>query len=117
MENDSSGLTSLTNGYEWSEKKYYDTYAYSTTNQQYIRRILGDATGEMGPFGSAAYLTQTRNISSWYAAYGHFVNSDVPWFIRGGAHVDGLGAGAFAFNNEHGRLVSWFSFRVVLTTT
>ena len=114
-DSDTSGLTSLTNGYEWPEKKYYDTYAYSTTNQQYIRRILGDATGEMGPFGSATHLTQTRNISSWYAGESWFVSSGDPWFGRGGVHHSGSGAGAFAFYATQGRANVFFSFRVVLT--
>ena len=114
-DSDTSGLTSLTNGYEWPEKKYYDTYAYSTTNQQYIRRILGDATGEMGPFETKTYLTQSRNISSWYADYAHFVNSYNPWFYRGAAYSDGLNAGAFAFPSTYGHASGHISFRVVLT--
>ena len=113
-DSDTSGLTSLTNGYEWPEKKYYDTYAYSTTNQQYIRRILGDATGEIGPFETKTYLTQTRQIGSWYTGSAHFVYSSSPWFVRGGNRNYGLDAGAFAFSVEYGRLESWISFRVVL---
>ena len=114
-DSDTSGLTSLTNGYEWPEKKYYDTYAYSTTNQQYIRRILGDATGEMGPFGSVTYLTQTRNISSWHADWASFVYSTDPWFVRGGDSPVGLDAGVFAFSYDHGSTQVHVSFRVVLT--
>ena len=114
-DSDTSGLTSLTSGYEWPEKKYYDTYANSTSNQQYIRRILGDATGEIGPFETKTYLTQTRQIGSWYADYARFVHSSDPWFIRGGAYSGGLDAGAFAFASENGRLGFWVSFRVVLT--
>ena len=114
-DSDSSGLTSLTNGYEWPEKKYYDTYAYSTTNQQYIRRILGDATGEMGPFNTVKYLTQTRQIGSWYADSAQFVHSSDPWFLRGGSHLDGLDAGAFAFDSTYGHATGGRSFRVVLT--
>ena len=116
-DDDTSGLTSLTDGYEWPEKKYYDTYAYSTTNQQYIRRILGDATGEMGPFTSATYLTKTGNIASWYADTTHFVFSYNSSFIRGGNDSRGLGAGAFAFATSGGRFESWLSFRLTLTPT
>ena len=116
-DNDTSGLTSLTDGYEWPEKKYYDTYIYNTTNQQYIRRILGDATGEMGPFTSATYLTKTGNIASWYADTTHFVFSYNSWFIRGGNDSRGLGAGAFAFATSGGRFESWLSFRLILTPT
>ena len=60
---DTSGLTELTDGYNWPDKKYYDMYAYATIDEKYQRRTLGDATGEMGPFNSATYLTQTRQIS------------------------------------------------------
>ena len=80
-----------------------------------MRRILGDATGEIGPFNKVQYLTQTRNISSWYADYAYFGYSYNPWFIRGGNHASGLDAGTFAFSSEYGRLASWVSFRVVLT--
>ena len=68
-------------------------------------------------FTSATYLTQSRNISSWYADYAYFVYSYDPWFVRGGAHNNGLDAGAFSFTPEHGRLESWISFRLVLTPT
>ena len=114
-DSDTSGLTSLTNGYEWPESKYYDTYVYATTNQQYQRRILGDTTGEMGPFANITYLTQTRNSSSWYVGYASFAYSPDPWFGRGGYYPDGLDAGTFAFYGGNGRLASWISFRLVLT--
>ena len=44
----------------------------------------------------------------------HFVNSINPWFNRGGDFAHGLGAGAFSFSNNDGRMASWISFRVVL---
>ena len=114
-DNDSSGLTELTNGYDWPESKYYDTYAYNTVDEQYGRRILGDATGEMGPFANATYLTQTRQISSWYADHTYFVNSSSPWSVRGGACTPGSETGVFAFSSEDGRVHGYVSFRVVLT--
>ncbi len=114
-DNDTSGLTSLVNGYTWPESKYYDTYAYSEVDEQYKRRILGDATGEMGTFSSAIYLTQTRKISSWYAEDAHFVWNDAPWFTSGDAFYDGLSAGVFAFNFALGSSYDNGSFRVVLT--
>ena len=112
---DTSGLTSLTGGYDWPDSKYYDTYAYATVDEQFQRRILGDATGEMGPFVSTTYLTQTRQISSWYADYAHFVYSYYPWFARGGHYNLGLDAGMFAFSGAYGYAASYLSFRVVLT--
>ena len=114
-DSDTSGLTSLTGGYDFPDSKYYDTYAYATVDEQFQRRILGDATGEMGPFASATYLTQTRKISSWYADDALFVWSGNPWVIRGGNHVSGLETGVFAFGNVNGHVNGNVSFRVVLT--
>ena len=112
---DTSGLTELTNGYSWPDAKYYNTYAYATIDEQFQRRILGDATGEMGPFASATYLTQTRQISSQYSNQANFVWTSYPIFLRGGSHNYGLYAGVFNFNNGYGHATTWLSFRVVLT--
>ena len=114
-DSDTSGLTNLTNGYDFPDKKYYDTYAYGTSNQQYQRRILGDATGEMGPFNTVKYLTQTRQIGSWYADGALFAVSGGSWFIRGGNHYYGLDSGVFAYSGTSGRVDNVVSFRVVLT--
>ncbi len=114
---DTSKLTSLTDGYEFPDSKYYDTYAYATIDERYQRRILGDATGEMGPFTSLNYLTATRQIGSWYTDNAWFVFYGYPWFTRGGYHYDGLDAGVFAFSHGYGRVTSWLSFRVILAPT
>ena len=95
--------------------KYYDTYAYGTVDEQFQRRILGDATGEMGSFASAMYLTQTREISSWYADQAWFVWASSPWFRRGGHYRNGSDAGVFSFAHTDGYSHTDFSFRVVLT--
>jgi len=112
---DTSGKTSITDGYEWPEAKYYDTYAYQTTDDHFERRILGDATGEMGPFGMVTYLTQSRAVGSWYTNYAYFVANEYPWFLRGATPVHGENAGVFAFSYHYG--VSWVNigFRLVLT--
>ena len=34
-DNDTSGLTELTNGYSWPDSRYYDTYVYATVDEQY----------------------------------------------------------------------------------
>jgi len=112
---DTSGKTSIMDGYEWPEARYYDTYTYQNNNEHYERRILGDATGEVGPFGVATYLTQSRAVGSWYTNYAYFVNSSNPWFIRGGDHTNGTYTGVFAFIFNHGSSWSAASFRVVLT--
>jgi len=113
--NDST-ITNITNGYEWPEVKYYDTYAYQLNNDQhYERRILGDATGEVGAFGTAKYLTQSYAIGSWYADYASFVYSNNPWFIRGTYFCFGSAAGVFAFSYTYGCASSDVAFRIVLT--
>ena len=114
-DSDTSGLTSLTSGYEWPEKKYYDIYAYATVDEQYQRRILGDATGEMGPFNTAQYLTQIRHIGSWHADDAFFVYSNNPWFIKGAYYNCGLDAGVFAFGSTLGHANASFGFRLILT--
>jgi len=112
---DTSGKTSITDGYEWPEAKYYDTYSYQTNDQHYERKILGDATGEMGPFGTGTYLTQSRAIGSWYTNVDVFVYSDSPWFSRGAWIGDGINAGIFAFLGNGGHSYGGGGFRIVLS--
>ena len=114
-DNDTSELTSLTGGYDFPDSKYYDTYVYATVREQYQRRILGDATGEMGPFAETTYLTMTRERSSWYENYAWFALFNNPWFKRGGFYNNGLYSGTFAFLNTYGHASSGDSFRIVLT--
>ena len=114
-DSDSSGLMELTGGYVWPNSKYYDTYAYGTVDEQYGRRILGDATGEIGFFTSITYLTQTRQISNWYADHAYFVHSGYPWFTRGTDFTPGSEAGMFAFANANGYASDSGGFRVILT--
>ena len=93
-------------GIDFPDSKYYDAYNYNTSDYDYYRRILGDATGEMGPF----YYK-----SSWYNDFPYFVGSSGPWFYRGGRYYNGSGAGAFYFNNYNGGPASsYISFRLVL---
>ena len=105
-----SGGGSITNGIDFPESKYYDVYNYSTSNTNYARRILGDGTGEMGPFQYINY----NYTSSWYNDYADFVNSSFPWFFRGGSYNFGSAAGAFFFGNYYGHAISSISFRLVL---
>ena len=111
----SSGITSIypdffTNS-SWN--KYYDEYT-STTVHNYNNRILGDATGEMGPFGSQLDPDTTRYKSSWHEDYAHFVDSSSSWFRRSGGWSDGVSAGAFAFSSYAIGSAAHISFRVVL---
>ena len=97
--------------------KYWDKYT-STTETQFNNRILGDATGEMGPFGNEKEPDGvTRQKSSWYGDLAHFASSSDPWFLRGGNWYFGTASGAFAFGNRSGTTITDYSFRIVLTPT
>ncbi len=98
--------SSITNGIDFPESKYYDVYNYNTSDTNYSRRILGDATGEMGPFPS--------HKSSWYNDSAIFVGSSYPWFHRGDSNFSGSEAGAFSFRGSHGDANGNISFRLVL---
>ena len=101
-------------GQAFPEEKYYDKYAYGSDYVHYERRILGDATGEMGPFANATYGEQKRQSGSWYADEAWFVATTYPWFVRGGGYAVGIGAGVFDFGYAPGFASTKYSFRVVL---
>ena len=114
-DNDTSGLLELTDGVPFpTDARYYDTYDYVESNRIYSRRILGDVTGEMGPFATVTYGTQQRLISSWYADEAWFIHHIVPWFIRGSAYYQGSCSGVFSYNGTRGHAFGGGSFRIVL---
>ena len=98
-----------------SESRYYDVYEYATV-EKYSRRILGDATGETGPFAMKQYGTQSnRQVSSWYDDESWFVHSWGPWFIRGSDFSRGMESGMFSFSNAPGATSANVGFRIVLS--
>ena len=99
-----------------SDSKYYDVYTYSTDDKTNQRRILGDATGEMGPFSSKMYGSQPSQIGSWYSDESLFVNSNYPWFIRGSHWTRGESTGVFAYHHSSGPVDLYSGFRIVLAT-
>ena len=111
---DTSGLTELTTGYNWPEQKYYDTYPYSSTQVNYQRRILGDATAETGPFEVSDYNKIKHSISGWYKNMAKMPSNSVPIVMRGCSHGDGNYAGMFAFYAEFGNS-NGRTYRIVLT--
>ena len=114
-DSDDSSITANTSGADFpTDTRYYDLYKYGTSDKAYNNRIMGDATGEMGPFGRTTYGSQTRQISSWYADEAWFVSPGGPWFVRGGYCLIGAGAGVFRFANGIGHAIGGGSFRVVL---
>lgn len=85
------------------DSKYYDSYKFGTGHikqQDYERRILGDATGE------------TR---SWNDDYAFFIAENTPWFLRGGDNCDDYSSGMFMFLASVGNDVSGnATFRTVI---
>ena len=114
-DHDNSGLTELTTGKDLpTNTKYYDTYAYAENDKSYQNRILGDATGETGPFSLATNDTQTRQIGSWYQDEAWFVYNVGPWLMRSATHSYGMNSGIFSYRRDFGRAGAG-SFRVVLS--
>ena len=114
-----SGITSLYPNFfsDSSYSKYWDKYT-STVNTNYNNIIFGDATGEMGPFGSEKDPDgSTRYKSSWYKDYAYFADSSYPWFDRGGGWNSGAEAGSFVFGSNTGGTNTNISFRIVLAPT
>ena len=98
------------------DSKYYDVYSSSSTMTSYQYRILGDATGEMGPFKT--YLdgdNNSRYHNSWYGDDSNFVDSTSPWFYRGGHYGHGVLAGQFYFLRFTGGAYTHIGFRLVLS--
>ena len=110
----SSGFTTTTIANY--DTKYFDVYNASSSVNSYQYRILGDATGEMGPFKQ--YLDGDNNSrwhNSWYADASDFVESSYPWFHRGGNYDNGVLAGQFYFDKNTGGVYTHIGSRLVLT--
>ena len=113
----SSGITSLYSNFfnDTAYTKYWDKYT-STIAADYNNRILGDATGEMGPFSKETDPDGSSRVkSSWYKNYSPFLASPAPWFIRSGYYAHGTNAGCFTFSNSGGGISDGSGFRIVLT--
>ena len=96
--------------------KYFDIYNQSSNISSYQYRIMGDATGEMGPFKQ--YLdgdNTSRYHSSWYNNNSDFIGSTYSWFGRGGQYSYGILAGIFCFERATGGTYTGGGFRIVLT--
>ncbi len=96
-------------------KNYFDVYDKNSTYDNYTTRILGDATGEMGPFEKTNANYNTYYTSSWYGDYADFVYYRYPWFKRGGYSNGRSNAGVFSFFTTNGNYGSSTSSRLVLS--
>ena len=102
----------ITRSTDWTETstplaKYYDRYAYGTSDTEYTRGKLGDATKEMNP----------SNNKSWYEDSAVFVDDYLAWFGRGDNDMSNkanLGIFSFLRSNVDGERTS-NSSRTVLT--
>ncbi len=105
-------LTELTGIY----KNYFDIYSEQSTSTSYNNRILGDATGEMGPFyeyydGEGSI----RNHNSWYVDFADFVESSNPWFDRSADYGNGVITSQFYFHKYSGSAINYVGFRLVVS--
>ena len=95
--------------------KYYDEYDKASDVATYSKRILGDATGEMGPF---YYYQESNNTNyqhnNWYKDSANFITSSYPWFNRSGGYNYGSFSGQFCSNHYSGDALNYMSFRLVL---
>ena len=57
-------------------------------------------------------LTETNN---WYSDSANFVNSNIPWFVRGGHYDNSTIAGVYSFSYDTGDSNSIHSSRFVIT--
>ncbi len=96
-------------------KDYVNIYNSNSDWETYNNRILGDATGEMGPF----YRYNDKNDgarphTTWYGDSCNFVNKNAPWFTRGGLNNNGLISGQFNFRVDPGNAFVTSGFRIAL---
>ncbi len=111
---DASGFTS-TELTKYS--KYLDIYSRNSIVTSYNNRILGDATGEMGPFYFYADKNNTNKQyhNNWYYDNSYFISSIYPWFDRGGFSYGSTLAGQFLFGRVTGGIYVEGGSRLVLT--
>ena len=106
-DNPQETITGNPSGVELPASKYYDVYDFWSDDMNYFRRILGDATGEMGPF----YLNKSQIISSWNQGLGMFSSQWAPFLGRGGQVYNGSEAGLSNFFRIYGNATG---YRIVL---
>ena len=109
---DASGFTSAElNTYA----KYLDIYPSNSTITSYNNRILGDATGELGPFYFYADKDNIKRYhNNWYSDHSIFIDDSFSWFGRSGAYNDGVRAGCFYFGRGTANVYDFGGYRIVL---
>ncbi len=109
----SSGFTTTTLANY--KAKYFDVYNEKSDVNTYQYRILGDATGEMGPI---VLKKEEDGVSrwqnAWYRDESLFVDSSGSVFCRGGFYDYGVLAGPFHSDTSDGSADSYLGSRLVL---
>ncbi len=96
------------------DKKYCDVYNYGTNNNELSRRILGDATGEMGPFVSEYLENENLIVSSWYNDFSTEVYNNSLFYKRGSRYKIGINGGIFSSAIDRGYQGDGMTYRIVL---
>ena len=105
-----SGFTTL------PESKYYDMYKFASSGDIYSIRILGDAKGELGPFGTITYNNEhVIRVHSWYNDQANNLHSTNAFATLGGSYDRGENAGIFSLGQSLGSASTDRGFRMVLT--
>ncbi len=97
------------------DPRYVDVYVKGSSATTYKNMILGDATGEMGPFDSYEDGDKIkRGHNRWYSDNSFFAGASSPWFYRSGYCFSGVVAGQFYFDTFTGAARVGDGFRIAL---
>ena len=97
------------------DSKYFDVYPAGSDVTTYNNRILGDATGELGPFYYYKNSDDSQRYhSTWYSDNSIFIDSKYPWFSLGGQYGTGVISGIFCISRYTGINGGSHTFRLVL---
>ena len=98
--------------YSGAESDYLNSgssFTSTKTSDQYSTVYNGTSYSSSFIYGDATYET-----AGWFSDYVDFVDSKVPFFLRGGHYNDETLAGAFYFNKGSGYSYSYSGFRACL---
>ena len=105
----------------------YGIYDMSGGAYEYVMGVYTNTIGESGfsslpdtkyynNYTGSSYtghaLTETKN---WYSDNASFVDSNSPWFVRGGSYGSSTNAGEFSFFKDIGSANSYLGLRLVIT--
>ncbi len=112
---DESGSFDLSNtGFTVApDAKYYDSYAYGTSESDFTRGLPGDATIELDPGYSLSFYNS--EMIKWNGDYARFVDDYNTWLLRGAQASGRTDAGVWTMYSFAG--VAWndISSRAVLS--